>query len=117
MPTMWKYGTAKPRYKRGDMQTREAWRLITIMNTSGLLFERLFWLTVVEQVHAWLHPAQTGYRFACEDQMLVLHAIAEHRRAAGLPLIIILADLVKAFPRVWREYMVVLAAACLNEEQ
>ena len=89
--------------------------MLTIANTSGLLFERLFWLSAIEAVHAWLHPAQTGYRYSCEDHMLVLYSMAAHRQALEMPMWIVLADLVKAFPSVWREYLVLQAASCLTE--
>ena len=42
--------------------------------------------------------------------------MATHRKALGLPLVLILADLVKAFPRTWRHYALLSAEQFLMLE-
>ena len=116
-PYLWRRGLLKPKHKKGDPLTADAWRMLYIGDLNGLTYEREWWLRVVGRIQGSLHPAQTGYQYACEDQFLILLAMAEHRKSLSLPLVVVLADLVKAFPRTWRDYVLVSAMASLTAEQ
>ena len=65
-------------------------------------------------IHAHLNDALTGYCFACDDHVLLFLAVAIHRQALGLPLLAVLADLKRAFPRTWRQLVICYAKDCLD---
>ena len=72
--------------------------------------ERLFWARVVSQVRQALGQHQTGYRYRCEYQALIFHEVAANRMELGLGLVAFFGDLVGAFPKAWRELLVVLTS-------
>ena len=81
-----------------------------MINTQlGMLMERLFWNRVVADVRRAVGPFQTGYVHRCEYHALVLHEVAASRLHAGMGMVAFLGDLVGAFPKAWRELLVVVA--------
>ena len=65
---------------------------------------------VVSVLRQKLGPAQAGYVYTCEYHLLTLLEIAADRIARGLALLVLLGDLIGAFPKVWRALLVTLAA-------
>ena len=81
-----------------------------MINTQlGLLMERLFWREVVNDVRRAIGPYQTGYVHRCEYHALCFHEVAAFRLHLGVGMIALMGDLVGAFPRAWREMIIVLA--------
>ena len=76
----------------------------------GLLMERLYFTRVVHAVRKSLGKFQTGYIYRCEYQALVFHEIAAARVELGVGMVTLMGDLVGAFPKSWRELLIVLAA-------
>ena len=72
--------------------------------------EKLFYDRVVSVLRQKLGPAQAGYVYTCEYHLLTLLDIAADRVARGLALLVLLGDLMGAFPKVWRALLVTLAA-------
>ena len=72
--------------------------------------EKLFYDQVVSVLRQKLGPAQAGYVYTCEYHLLTLLEIAADRIARGLTLLVLLGDLIGAFPKVWRALLVILAA-------
>ena len=82
-----------------------------MINTQlGLLMERLFWNRVVTDIRRALGRYQTGYMHRCEYHALVFHEVAAFRLHMGVGMVALMGDLVGAFPKSWRELILVLAA-------
>ena len=61
-------------------------------------------------VRSSLGKYQTGYQHRCEYHALVFHEIAACRIALGTGMVALFGDLIGAFPKSWRELVLVLAA-------
>ena len=111
-PKAWGISRQVAPCKRGDIQVYASWRNIMINKKFGLLMERVFWTTVVDDVRKALGEYPTGYVHRCEYHALCFHEVAASRLHMGVGLMALLGDLVGAFPKTWRELVVVLA--CLE---
>ena len=86
-----------------------------MINTQlGLLMERCFWFHAVHAIRLAVGPFQTGYIHRCEYHALVFHEVAASRLHWGCGLVALMGDLVGAFPKPWRDLVVVVA--CLEEQ-
>ena len=84
-----------------------------MINTQlGLLMERIFWNRVVADIRCAVGKHQTVYRHRCEYHALAFHEVAAARLHMGVGLVALLGDLVGAFPKTWRELVVIIA--CLE---
>ena len=59
-----------------------------------------------------LTPGQSGYERDVEDPIFLLHEVCVSRLAANLPTWILMGGLKEAFPKVWREDL--LVQICIN---
>jgi hypothetical protein len=71
----------------------------------------LFYDRVVHDLRAKLGKAQTGYTYSCYYHLVTLHEIARDRLTRGLWLIVMLGDLIGAFPKAWRALLATLAGS------
>ena len=108
-PRGWGVARQVALHKRGELDIYTSWRNIMINTQLGLLMERLFWNRVVGDVRRALGCNQTGYAHRCEYHALTFHEVAASRLQAGMGMVALLGDLVGAFPKSWRELIVVIA--------
>ena len=108
-PQSWGITRQVALFKKGDVDVYKSWRNIMINTQMGLLMERLFWNRVVGEVRQALGKYQTGYVHRCEYHALAFHEVAASRLWLGVGMVALLGDLVGAFPKAWRELIVVLA--------
>ena len=55
-PLLWRRGRIKLRYKKGAIDEVEAWRLTTVADLNGLVYERIWWTCVVHQYSEFVKP-------------------------------------------------------------
>ena len=109
-PSLWGVSKQDVIFKKGDLDIFKSWRSICINNQLGLLTARLFWNRVVTDVRQAIGKFQTGYTHRCEYHALTFHEVAAARVHSGTGLVALFGDLVGAFPKAWRELILVLAA-------
>jgi hypothetical protein len=109
-PRAWGITKQAVQFKKGDVDLFGSWRNVIINTQLGLLMERLFWRRVVSDVRSSVGMYQTGYMYRCEYHALTFHEVAAARVYLGVGLVALFGDLVSAFPKAWRELLLVLAA-------
>jgi hypothetical protein len=115
--------------KDGDPLLQENYRLLEVKNQLGLAQEGLLFRRTKGQVWGALQDEQSGYRGATDDPLLIAHEYIADRTGRGLPTLMLLGDMVKAFPRTWRAALLdelkdcmsggayVLTAECLDFDE
>ena len=76
----------------------------------GLLQEGILSCRVTASLRADLRGCQSGYIRDVQDPHLLLHEVVSMRRQRNMPTWLVMADYVKAFPRTWRDDLLVILA-------
>ena len=106
-PNLWRWASAVPLHKNGNPQHIPNYRLIMIKQQMGLLQETLLSQRLEPKVRSALTSGQSGYVRDVEDPIVLLHEICALRLAINLPTWTLMGDFKKAFPKVWREDLLV----------
>jgi len=82
--------------------------MIFVKIQMGLLQEVLLAKRVKGDIFAYIMPCQSGYQKGVESPHFVLHEVAAMAKVQGRQLWLVLGDFKKAFPRVWRNHLLLL---------
>ena len=104
-PHLWRLRKLLALFKKGAHDVETSYRFITIMQQHGLLQEHILAARVIDQMRASISMYQSGYMSDVSDPKLCLHELAAQYKAANRVLLAILGDLIKAFPRAWRDLL------------
>ena len=107
-PALWRYSTLLAVHKRGETDWIEHYRLIFVKVQMGLLQQAILSGRMLPSVRNELEAGQSGYARGVEDPVLLLHELIALRRGLLLPTWYLMGDFKKAFPRTWREDVLVL---------
>ena len=101
-------------YKRGPPDQGSSYRLLAVLTQHALLQEGILAKRIRPQIWSSLQPVQGGYIRDSLDTVLCLHELSANYVACDRCLITVHGDLVHAFPRTWREELVVLLRQVVN---
>ncbi len=104
-PMAWRGAASVPLYKKGLPEEATSYRLIMVKSQLGLLQEDLVHARLSSQVKGSITAGQSGYIRDVGDAHLLLHECMAEAIAVHKPIWAVFGDLQKAFPRTWREAM------------
>jgi len=107
-PRRWRRAVLFTDFKGGEAAGIENFRLIYNKVQMGLLQESLLFSRLKTDVWGALRPGQNGYIRDTADPLLVAHEVIAALLAEGRRGWLLLGDFRKAFPRTWREHLLVL---------
>ena len=107
-PRLWRARCMSVTYKRGPPDQGGSYRLLAVLTQHALLQEGILATRIRPLVSPALQPIQGGYIRDSLDTVLYLHELSVHYVACGRCLLAIHGDLIHAFPRTWREELLVL---------
>ena len=102
-PRLWRGANAVTRYKEGPPDEGESYRLIMVRAQLGLLQEGLLFQRLQGPLRDRITQGQSGYIRDVGDAHLLLHELTAAAIQARKTIIAVFGDLQKAFPRTWRE--------------
>ncbi|CAE7247873.1 unnamed protein product [Symbiodinium sp. CCMP2592] len=102
-PDLWRRTLVVPKHKQGLVISPDNWRFLEVRSQMGLLQEAVLINRIKPCLLRGIEPGQSGYVRDVSDAQLVLHELTAARRASGLPILTIMGDLARAFPRTWRD--------------
>ena len=105
-PEIWRWKRLTALYKRGDFESASSYRLITVMQQHGLLQENLAFTRVKPRLLGAISCFQSGFMRDVSDPHFCFIELCYVFLARKQPLFAFFADLVKAFPRSWRAFLV-----------
>ena len=95
-------------HKKGDPNVMANFRMIFVRVQLGLLQETLLCARLAPPVREYIWPGQSGYVRGVDDPHTFLHELVALRKPLGLVLVTLLGDHVNAFPRSWRDDLLLL---------
>ena len=102
-PDLWRRTLVVPKHKQGLIISPDNWRFLEVRSQMGLLQEAVLINRIKPCLLQNLEPGQSGYVRDVSDAQLLLHDLTAARRASGLPILTVMGDLARAFPRTWRD--------------
>ena len=109
-PAVWKKGVVGMLHKKGPTSECSNYRGITLLDTSGKVFERVLLgrLSGYAELHGLIHENQNGFRGerSCEEHVFVLQQLLEANRDC----VAVFVDVRKAYPTVFRDGLFVKLA-------
>ena len=114
-PRLWRARCMMVTYKRGPPDQGSSYRLLAVLTQHALLQEGILAKRIRPQIWSSLQPVQGGYIRDSLDTVLCLHELSANYVACDRCLITVHGDLVHAFPRTWREELVVLLRQVVND--
>ena len=111
-PSLWRWASLGTTYKKGVVHDFSSWRLLFIKSQMGLLQEGILAIRLRPAVWGSLQNGQSGYMRGVDDPLLVLHDLAQITVHQNRCFYAVMGDFEKAFPSVWREDVLSLAAEC-----
>lgn len=88
------------------------WRLIWVTSIWSIIYQRCQYNRVADRLSRLSPLEQTGYSKSCNLHLLTLDSIYHSRADAGLKTALLVCDLQSAFPRAWRELLLLLLWKC-----
>ena len=110
-PRLWRERALTVRHKRGPVDISSSFRLLGVMSQHGLLQESILSARVKPRLVASLLPGQSGYIRDAGDAVLFFNELTADYKAHRRCLIAVPADLVRAFPRSWREALIAMTSS------
>ena len=105
-PEVWRWKRLTALYKKGSSDSAHSYRFISVMQQHGLLQEHILFSRVQERMQGAISCFQSGFMRDVADPHLCLYELGCLFLSRKQPLLLFMADLVKAFPRTWRAYLV-----------
>eukprot|EP00439_Symbiodinium_sp_Y106_P079698 s436_g18.t1 len=102
-PDLWRRTLVVPKHKQGLVISPDNWRFLEVRPQMGLLQEAVLINRIKPCCLQGIEPGQSGYVGDVSDAQLLLHELTAARRASGLPILTVMGDLARAFPRTWRD--------------
>lgn len=84
------------------------WRVVWTASIWPIVLQRIQYNRMAKRILVANILEQAGYRCSCGEHLATLGAILETRRAGGLSSALLVCDLRSAFPRAWRQLLLVL---------
>ena len=107
-PELWRGSTLLAVFKNGNPRLHESFRLVFVKAQMGLLQEALAAARLKSRIFGFLRGCQSGYSKGVDDPHLVMHELSWVARAENRTIWSVMGDFKKAFPRTWRELLLVL---------
>ena len=102
-PDLWRRTLVVPKHKQGLVISPDNWRFLEVRPQMGLLQEAVLINRIKPCCLQGIEPGQSGCVRDVSDAQLLLHELTAARRASGLPILTVMGDLARAFPRTWRD--------------
>lgn len=114
VPSCWKKVVIDTRHKRGPIDVISSWRIIMIASAFYMVFQKLVEQRERDDIRNAYLDVQHGYRFDALEHTINLDGIVKLRAAHGLPTSGLCADLRHAYPRAWRQFLMLLITEKLD---
>ena len=108
-PWLWRHRFLTVKYKKGPVAHEASFRFLAVADIHGMLQEEILLARLGGIIHSSLDDVQTGYRYDMFHHQLTLSILQDDYRHFNRTLFVVFADFVHAFPRAWRDLLLVEA--------
>ncbi|CAE7246984.1 unnamed protein product [Symbiodinium natans] len=108
-PALWRHRFLIVKHKKGPVCHESSFRFLGVAELHGLLQEEILMSRISPVIHSSFDFVQTGYRFDVLHHHLTLSVLQDDYKCWRRAFFVIFADFVHAFPRAWRDLLLVEA--------